>query len=103
MSKKVMKHEHSELTKTFFGYVDTSLFMNYALAQFFTGMIGDAFDKRKVLTISFTFQALFFLMLAFYANKDLTGLLLLCAIFSGIGLIQSVDFPCLIGTLGAWT
>jgi len=77
--------------------------MNYALAQFFTGMIGDAFDKRKVLTISFTFQALFFLMLAFYANKDLTGLLLLCAIFSGIGLIQSVDFPCLIGTLGAWT
>jgi len=103
MSKKVMKHKHPELTKTFFGKVDTSLFMNYALAQFFTGMIGDAFDKRRVLTISFTLQALLFLMLGYYAQKDLTNLFLLCMIFSGIGLIQSVDFPCLIATLGSWT
>jgi sugar phosphate permease len=43
MSKKTIKHQHPELTKTFFGAIDTSLFFTYALAQFFTGQIGDMY------------------------------------------------------------
>jgi sugar phosphate permease len=43
MSKKTIKHQHPDLTKTFFGAIDTSLFFTYALAQFFTGQIGDMY------------------------------------------------------------
>lgn len=53
MSKKNIKVDHPELTKTFFGAIDTSLFFTYALAQFFTGAIGDMYAKRKVLSLSF--------------------------------------------------
>ena len=60
MSKKTIKTQHPELTKTFFGAIDTSLFLTYALAQFFTGQIGDMYPQRKVLSISFTIQAIFF-------------------------------------------
>lgn len=44
MSKKNIKISHPELTKTFFGAIDTSLFFTYALAQFFTGAIGDMYS-----------------------------------------------------------
>lgn len=43
MSKKNIKVAHPDLSKTFFGAIDTSLFFTYALAQFFTGAIGDMF------------------------------------------------------------
>ena len=66
-------------------------------------MIGDEFEKRKVMAISFTIQAFFFFILSVYAYFDSTNLILLMIIWSGIGLVQSVDFPCLIGTIGAWT
>jgi hypothetical protein len=34
--------------------------LSYSIAQFGTGALGDAFSKRKVLTISFTVQATLF-------------------------------------------
>jgi hypothetical protein len=34
--------------------------LSYSVAQFGTGALGDAFSKRKVLTISFTIQATLF-------------------------------------------
>ena len=54
MSKKTIQMQNPTLTKTFFGAVDTSLFLSYGLAQFFTGAIGDAYAKRNVLSVSFT-------------------------------------------------
>jgi len=39
--------------------------------------------------------------LAAFNDWDSKGLLIL--LFGGIGLVQSVDFPCFISTIGAWT
>ena len=30
-------------------------------------------------------------------------LVLFCVLFASIGAVQSVDFPCFIGTVGAWS
>ena len=54
MSKKSIAIERPETTARFFGAIDTSLFFSYGMAQFFTGSIGDMFNKAKVLTVSFT-------------------------------------------------
>ena len=54
MSKKTIQGQHEGLPKTYFGSIDTALFISYGLAQFWTGTIGDIFNKRYVLTISFT-------------------------------------------------
>ena len=39
------------------------------------------------------------------ANSDDISqrLILLCLLFGAIGAVQSVDFPCFVGTVGAWT
>lgn len=103
MSKKTIKVSHPELTKTFFGAIDTSLFFTYALAQFFTGAIGDMYAKSKVLSISFTIQASLFLLIGLGGTLDMFYLWYFGTLFALVGLVQSVDFPCLIGTIGAWT
>lgn len=82
--------------------------MSYSFAQFGTGALGDTYSKRKVLSISFTIQAIFFGLLGYtYLNIEENEMAgkgwQFCLFFIGIGLIQSVDFPCFIATVGAWT
>ena len=64
MSKKTIQGQNEGLPKTYFGSIDTALFISYGIAQFGTGTIGDIFKKRYVLTISFTIQALLFAAVA---------------------------------------
>jgi sugar phosphate permease len=103
MSKKSIKKEHYDATPTFFGAIDTSLFLTYGIAQFLTGAIGDAFNKRKVLTITFTIQAILFSFVGFAGTYDFYSLGYFCSVFAMIGLVQSIDFPCLAGAIAAWT
>jgi len=103
MSKKTIKSKHPELSKTFFGAIDTSLFFTYALAQFFTGQIGDMYPQRKVLAISFSIQASLFCLVGLGGTFDFFHLYYFVPVFAVIGIVQSVDFPCLIGTIGCWT
>lgn len=100
MSKTRISSEN-ELPKTFFGTLDTTMFCCYAVAQFFTGSIGDIFKKRKVLTLSFSLQAILFVIVSVFGKNEMWWMLV--PTFGLIGLIQSVDFPCLVGTLGSWT
>ena len=53
MSKKTIKEEVPGIHTSFFGTVDTGLFLTYAICQFGTGMIGDRVNKRAVLGISY--------------------------------------------------
>ena len=64
MSKKTIKQADTSLPTSFFGTIDTGLFLTYALCQFGTGLIGDRFHKRSVLTISYAIQAVFFFVMA---------------------------------------
>lgn len=103
MSKKNIKVEHPELSKTFFGAIDTSLFFTYALAQFFTGSFGDMFSRRKVLALSFAIQATLFLFIAVGGTYEMFYLWYFGTIFAVIGIVQSVDFPVCVSTIGDWT
>jgi sugar phosphate permease len=87
MSKKNIKVQHPELTKTFFGAIDTSLFFTYALAQFFTGAIGDMYPQRLVLSISFTIQAVLFFFVGVGGSYEIFHLWWFGSLFALIGLI----------------
>ena len=54
MSKEVIIEENADLPTTFFGWVNTCLFLTYGFCQFGTGAIGDAFPKKYILALSFT-------------------------------------------------
>ena len=115
MSKKTIKQADKGLSTSFFGTIDTGLFLTYALCQFATGLIGDRFHKRSVLTISYAIQAVFFFLMAvagaiaFSNNKNgvenayQSLLWVFTLIFMCIGLVQSVDLPSLISVMGNWT
>jgi len=79
------------------------LFFTYALSQFFTGAIGDMYPQKKVLTISFCIQAILFFFIGLAGSFELYSLWLYTPLFAIIGLVSSVEFPCLIRTLGEWT
>ena len=87
MSKKNIKVEHPELSKTFFGAIDTSLFFTYALAQFFTGQFGDMFSRRKVLATSFAIQATLFVFIAVGGTYEMFHLWYFGTIFAVIGIV----------------
>ena len=83
-------------------------------------MIGDRIDKRKVLGISYSIQAILFGLLALLGMKTVSesfaapseaesaqvykdNLIKFIFLFAGIGLVQSVDLPSLIAVMGNWT
>jgi sugar phosphate permease len=87
MSKKSIKKDNPDVTAAFFGAIDTSLFFTYGVAQFFTGAIGDTFNKRKVLSCSFFIQAIFFVLIGLSGYLSLFYLWYFCLVFSIIGLV----------------
>ena len=115
MCKKTIKEEAPATKSSFFGAIDTGLFLSYAIFQFGTGMIGDRFNKRNVLTISYGIQAVFFSLIglaghsAYKAYRDgdenayTDRLWQFLITFMCVGLVQSVDLPSLIAVLSNWT
>ena len=104
MSKKTILEDSPALGAQFFGKIDTSLFLTYAGCQFVTGMIGDRVDRRKVLGVSYSIQAVLFGLLAllgmqtfkasFAASSEILSaqaykesLIRFILIFAGIGLV----------------
>ena len=59
------------------------------------------------MAISFTIQAGLFAAVGFVGIREADvidqRLILFCVLFGVIGAVQSVDFPCFVGTVGAWT
>ena len=57
MSKKAIHQNDPEakngMTMGFFGTLETCLFFSYSIFQFCSGSIGDNFNKKTVLVISF--------------------------------------------------
>lgn len=61
------------------------------------------FPKSKVLSISFAIQAGLFMCVGVGGSYEIFYLWFFMSLFALVGIVQSVDFPCLIGTIGAWT
>lgn len=107
MSKTQMADQNPDLSVNYFAKIDTALFQTYSISQFFTGAIGDAYDRRKVLAISLTIQAVLFFIMGSIGEAHQTDLqsqlYSFMTLFALVGIIQSVDFPCLVSTMGVWT
>ena len=69
MSKKTIKQDVPSLSTAFFGTIDTGLFLTYAICQFSTGILGDSYNKRLVLTVSYLIQAFFFVCMGLVGYK----------------------------------
>jgi len=103
MAKTALQHLKLEgLDLSFFGTLDFCMFFFYALAQFATGSLGDHFDKRWVLAISYSVQAVMFVMLAIAGACEFTSHSYYIFCFVVAGLAQSVVFPTLVGVVGSW-
>ena len=63
MSKDVIVRANPHLPKTFFGWLNMSLYLSYAIFMFMTGTIGDAYRRKYVLAISFGLQAIVFVVI----------------------------------------
>mmetsp|Transcript_28597 Transcript_28597/g.35413 ORF Transcript_28597/g.35413 Transcript_28597/m.35413 type:complete len:233 (+) Transcript_28597:52-750(+) len=107
MSKEVIIGKNPELPTTFFGWLNMSLYLSYAVFMFFTGTLGDAYSRKYVLALSFGVQAVFFVIIGYmglcFAETIESRLLLFCLMFILVGSVQSVDLPCIVATMGAWT
>ena len=107
MSKRTIKQQNTNLPMKYFGTIDSALYQSYSCAQFFSGTLGDAYSKRVVLSISFVIQGVVFTFIGWggdWFRDDMADALWyfsLCFIL--VGVTQSVDFPCLISTIGSWT
>lgn len=107
MTKKaVMNNEkfrhHDGVDIKFLGSLDSLLFLTYSISQFVFGSIGDRYNKRTVLSISYSLQALCFLILAYMQIYDMFSNFIFYSCFFLIGLTQSVVFPILVSIIGAY-
>lgn len=95
--------EGKDDTEDFLGYLDTAFLFSYAFGLFFSGLIGDRFNPRYVLStgmiltaaIVFTWGSL--LQYFHYYNKYVY-LVLWCL----NGLIQSSGWPTVVAVMGNW-
>ena len=76
MTKKVLADpeimdEDKIMSKVFLGSLDTALFLSYSVTQFFTGTIGDSFDKRYVIAIAYFIQAIGYILLSMAAHYQI--------------------------------
>ncbi len=76
MSKKAINQGTDEegaeehMSKAFFGSLDSSLFLSYSICQFFGSNVGDKYNKRIVLSISYVIQAFVFICLGIAGSHE---------------------------------
>lgn len=63
LSKKYITKEHPDaLPKDVLSRFDTAQLLTYALVMYISGMLGDSYNPRIVLTIAFAVLSLFFML-----------------------------------------
>ena len=106
MTKKILNDkdimEQETMSKFFLGSLDTSLFLSYSITQFFSGSVGDQFDKRYVIAYSFIVQAAGYSLLSLAAYYEIYNKFYFYFCFVMIGLSQSMVFPVLVSVVGSW-
>ena len=91
------------MTKSNLSDVDTVNLAVYGIAQFIAGVIGDEFDMKKVLTLSFLAQSLIFGLISFTGftgGSFSEGQFYIWFIL--LGLAQSVTFPLYVSITANW-
>ena len=69
-----MKSQDPDLPLTYLAYMDFAFGQTYSIAQFFTGSFGDIFNKRYLLTISLSIQAVLFFLVGYIGRSFATNL-----------------------------
>ena len=81
---------------------DTILLFTYSIALFIGGVVGDIFDIRKILTVSFACLSFAYFLLALGGQKQIESLGFYYFVFFLIGLFSSIMWPTMIHMLGNW-
>lgn len=102
MSKSSIKKQNADFDIELFGTLDFSMFLCYSMAQFFSGSIGDNFNKKWVLIISYFIQAIVFALLAVAGAKQITSQFYFISCFVVLGFSQSIVFPTLVSIVSNW-
>ena len=86
----------------FLGNLESIMFLFYSISQFWMGWLGDLLDKNKLLAVSFLVQAACFAVIGLSEANGIRLRFIYYICFAIAGLAQSVVFPCLVSTVGAW-
>jgi len=73
MSKNEIKNQDPTLPLPYLSSLDFAFGQTYSISQFFTGSLGDSYNRRLVLSISLAIQACLFLTIGVIAktNQDI--------------------------------
>ena len=90
------------MNKAVLSRFDTAQLLFYAIFLYICGVVGDAYDQRKVLTIAFVFLAIFFALLSLAGFFDMTSQPYFYFVQIVIGIFNSFLLPCFIAIMGNW-
>ena len=96
------KTQNEWMDVEFLGNLESIMFLFYSLSQFWTGYVGDLLNKNKLLVASFCTQATCFGLVGVAEAYEIRARWVYYSTFALAGLAQSVVFPCLVSTVGAW-
>lgn len=102
MSKSSIKKTNPDFDIELFGTLDFAMFLCYSVAQFLSGSVGDNFNKKWVLVISYLIQAAMFALLAVAGVYQIKSHPYFLSCFILLGLSQSIVFPTLVSIVSTW-
>ncbi len=102
LSKKYITKQHAELSKDVLSRFDTAQLLTYAIVMYISGMLGDSYNPRLVLTIAFAVLSLFFFLQGLAGILEITNQGYFYFVAIVIGAFNSVLPPTFIGIMGNW-
>jgi len=92
-----------DATESLLGYLDTAFLFSYAFGLFFSGMIGDRFNPRYVLSLGMILTAvLVFVWGCLFEYFHFYNEYVYIALWALNGLIQSSGWPTVVAVMGNW-
>ncbi|CDW83397.1 sugar phosphate exchanger 3 [Stylonychia lemnae] len=105
MSKVTIQNDPNmgkDLPKDVLSKFDFAQLLSYAICMYASGMIGDRYNQRKLLTVAYLGLSLCFLCQAIGGFAHVTNQFFYYLLFIFIGLFNSMLFPNFISVLGNW-
>jgi len=92
-----------DATESLLGYLDTTFLFTYAFGLFFSGLIGDRFNPRYVLSLGMILTAIIvFVWGCFFEYTHFYNEYAYLALWALNGLIQSSGWPTVVAVMGNW-
>lgn len=84
------------------GLIDACFLFAYSAGLYIAGVLGDNFNIRRILTITYAGVCIFMYFIGFGYELGVHGLWYFCIFFALNGLFQSSGLPMLVAVMGNW-